>query len=57
MRHEKRDNINFYNGDNMEFMKNVPDKFYELAIVDPPYGINADVKNNIDKKQSKKKCI
>ncbi len=54
MRHEKRNNINFYNGDNMEFMKNVPDKFYELAIVDPPYGIDADVKNNSDKKQSKK---
>ena len=40
MRHEKRDNINFYNGDNMEFMKNVPDKFYELAIIEPPYGID-----------------
>ncbi len=39
MRHEKRDSINFYNGDNMEFMKGVPDKFYDLAIVDPPYGI------------------
>lgn len=25
--------------DNMEFMKGVPDKYYELAIVDPPYGI------------------
>ena len=54
MKHEKRDNINFYNGDNMEFMKGVPDKFYDLAIIDPPYGINADVKNNTDKKQSKK---
>lgn len=28
--------------DNMEFMRNVPDKYYELAIVDPPYGIGAD---------------
>lgn len=27
-------------GDNMEFMKDVPDKHYDLAIVDPPYGIN-----------------
>jgi site-specific DNA-methyltransferase (adenine-specific) len=26
--------------DCMEFMKGVPDKYYELAIVDPPYGIN-----------------
>ena len=25
--------------DNMEFMKGIPDKYYELAIVDPPYGI------------------
>jgi len=23
----------------MEFMRGVPDKFYELCIVDPPYGI------------------
>jgi site-specific DNA-methyltransferase (adenine-specific) len=23
--------------DNMEFMKGIPDKYYELAIVDPPY--------------------
>lgn len=33
--------INFYNVDCMEFMKDKPDKFYDLAIVDPPYGINA----------------
>ena len=24
--------------DCMEFMKGIPDKYYELAIVDPPYG-------------------
>lgn len=30
-----------FNGDCMEFMANVPDKHYELAIVDPPYGIGA----------------
>lgn len=28
--------------DNMEFMKGIPDKYYELAIVDPPYGIGED---------------
>ena len=28
--------------DCMEFMRSVPDKFYELAIVDPPYGIGVD---------------
>jgi site-specific DNA-methyltransferase (adenine-specific) len=32
--------------DCMDFMKDVPDKFYELAIVDPPYGIGEDGSNN-----------
>lgn len=38
--------INFYNIDNIEFMKTKPDNYYDLAIVDPPYGIDADKKNN-----------
>jgi len=29
-----------YKMDCMELLKNTPDKFYELAIVDPPYGID-----------------
>lgn len=29
-----------YNMDCMELLKATPDKFYDLAIVDPPYGIN-----------------
>jgi site-specific DNA-methyltransferase (adenine-specific) len=29
-----------YNMDCMEAMKEIPDKYFELAIVDPPYGIN-----------------
>ena len=29
-----------FNIDNMIGMKNTPDKFYDLAVVDPPYGIN-----------------
>jgi len=33
--------INFHNCDNMQFMAEVPNKYYDLAIVDPPYGINA----------------
>jgi site-specific DNA-methyltransferase (adenine-specific) len=33
--------INFYNVDNMKFMASKPDNYYDLAIVDPPYGINA----------------
>lgn len=24
----------------LEYMKNVPEKYFELAIVDPPYGMN-----------------
>jgi site-specific DNA-methyltransferase (adenine-specific) len=32
--------INFYNIDCIEFMKTKPDNYYDLAIVDPPYGIN-----------------
>lgn len=28
-----------YNIDCMEYMKDIPDKWFELAIVDPPYGI------------------
>jgi site-specific DNA-methyltransferase (adenine-specific) len=34
------DKINFYNCDCMEFMKTIPDQYYDLAIVDPPYGID-----------------
>ena len=32
----------FLNGDCMEGMKEIPDKYFDLAIVDPPYGINMD---------------
>ena len=38
--------IEFYNIDCIEFMKTKPDNYYDLAIVDPPYGIDADNKNN-----------
>ena len=32
-------NLKLINGDCMEYMKHVPDKYFDLAIVDPPYGI------------------
>jgi len=32
-------NFGFYNLDCMEGMKRFPDKYFDLAIVDPPYGI------------------
>jgi site-specific DNA-methyltransferase (adenine-specific) len=40
------DKITITNEDNMELMKRYPDNYFELAIVDPPYGIGMDGKNN-----------
>jgi len=37
--------VNFHNVDNMTFMAAKPDNYYDLAIVDPPYGI--DVKTRV----------
>jgi site-specific DNA-methyltransferase (adenine-specific) len=40
----------------MEYMATVPDKYFDLAIVDPPYGIGADVGlgfSSIDKRDGK----
>jgi site-specific DNA-methyltransferase (adenine-specific) len=38
--------MNITNEDNMELMARYPDKYFDLAIVDPPYGINADLFQN-----------
>lgn len=35
-----------YNIDCMEAMQEIPDKYFELAIVDPPYGIGEDGSKN-----------
>lgn len=35
-----------YNEDCVEGLKRFSDNHFDLAIVDPPYGINADIKNN-----------
>lgn len=35
----KQDKTRVFNMDCMEYMKDIPDKYFELAIVDPPYGI------------------
>lgn len=48
------DKLTITNEDNMELMKRYPDNYFDLAIVDPPYGIDADVKNNTNKMQTKK---
>jgi DNA modification methylase len=50
-----RANINLYNCDNMEFMKDLPDNYYDLAIVDPPYGININV--SMGRRKGDKKVI
>ena len=42
-----------YNMDCMELLKATPDKFYELAITDPPYGIG----ENGDKAKSRNRFI
>ena len=34
---------NVFNMDCMEAMKEFPDKYFELAIVDPPYGIGHSI--------------
>jgi len=40
------DKISIYNCDCMELLKQTPDNYYSLALVDPPYGIGADVTQN-----------
>ena len=52
MIHENRDKINFYMCDCIEFMKSKPDKCYDLAIVDPPYGIG--VNHNMGRRKGQK---
>lgn len=41
MNHSVFGNITFYNADNLEIMRDFKDKEFDLAIVDPPYGIGA----------------
>lgn len=42
-------NIQLLNIDCMEYMKTIPDKHFDLAIVDPPYGINFGKFNRTNK--------
>jgi len=37
------DKITLTNEDNMELMARYPDNYFDLAVVDPPYGINVNV--------------
>lgn len=42
MKHIEIDKFTFYNADCMDIMKQYPDKYFNLCIVDPPYGIGED---------------
>lgn len=46
-------NIEITNEDNMQLMARYPDKYFDLAIVDPPYGIN--INNNMGRRKGDKK--
>lgn len=46
--------MKIYNQDCLVAMEKMSDNQFDLAIVDPPYGINADKKNSVKKLQSKK---
>jgi site-specific DNA-methyltransferase (adenine-specific) len=43
----KQDKTKSFNVDCLKFMATVPDKFYDLAIVDPPYGIGEDGRKGV----------
>lgn len=47
------DKITITNEDNMELMKRYPDNYFELAIVDPPYGGNDAIGLKDNKKKGK----
>jgi site-specific DNA-methyltransferase (adenine-specific) len=51
------DKITITNEDNMELMKRTPDNYFDLAIVDPPYGIDRNgmnMGNSVFNKDNKK---
>ena len=41
MKTYKQDNMIIHNADCMEIMKQYPDNYFDLAVVDPPYGIGS----------------
>ena len=50
------DKIEITNEDCMDLLRRTPDKYYSLALVDPPYGIGEDgLKNHSRSKASKAK--
>lgn len=42
----QKNNLKIINADCMDIMKDYEDNYFDLAIVDPPYGIGADINQN-----------
>ena len=53
MKSDKIGNLTFYNADNLEIMRGFKDNEFDLAIVDPPYGIG--ISSNPVRQQHEKK--
>jgi site-specific DNA-methyltransferase (adenine-specific) len=51
---EITDKIRIYNEDCLEAIKNMPDNSFDLAIVDPPYGINVNMNMGVRKGEKRK---
>ncbi len=49
------ENLSLYQMDCMELLKQTPDDYYDLAIVDPPFGIKAS-SMQMGKGKNKKYC-
>ena len=49
--------MNITNEDNMELMARYPDKYFDLAIVDPPYGLGTKTTDGGSKKNSQTKFM
>ena len=50
---EKIGSVSLYFGDNMDYMRGLPDGAFDLAIVDPPYGLSAESVNGAGKLKSR----
>ena len=40
-----------YNCDCMEYMKSLPDKYFDLAVCDPPYGDGSSQTVNVERER------
>ncbi len=54
MKEYKQDNLTIYNADCMEIMSRYEDNYFDLAVVDPPYGIGFDGDSTLGNNKSAK---